>query len=106
MAIQTKMTFPNGIELPEAYIKVSSVTLKSGSDMKDFRVGINVDVYRDKEARESSLIPVVSEYITLLEGEFEEFFAYSVLDEQGKNVISQAYAYLKTLSQYENSIDV
>lgn len=89
MALIVKKELENGIILENSYHKIQEVI--ATKDVLEFRVAI----YKDKEAREQ-------------EKKIIEFKIYNCIHNttvSSKNSIEQAYQYLKTLIEYENSID-
>lgn len=89
MALILKKELENGITLNESYHKISSVSCTS--NVIDF----NVEIYKDKEARENNKKAV----------EIKSFRCSHDVTNTSVNSIKQAYEYLKTLDEYSNSID-
>jgi len=89
MALIKKLELKTGIILENAYFKIPGVNCT-----KEF-MNFTVDIYKDKESRESGKLQVGS-------------ISYECLhdtSENSTNCIRQAYQYLKTLDEYEGGID-
>ncbi len=100
MALQKNITLDNGINLPESYIMISSVNYING-----YHSTVKVNIYKDRSARLSGKSEVVK-FQHLCVDDFPVYFSYSVLDQEGVNIISKGYEYLKTLPFYSDTIDV
>jgi len=100
MGLQKELTLSSGIYLPEAYIKIISCNY-----ICDYHTSVKVNIYKDYNAYQDG-----KECITTLthtcSTEFNEFYNLTVLDEEGINVISQSYKWLKTLDFYKDATDV
>lgn len=89
MALIKKLEMKNGIILDDAYFKISGTNCT-----KEF-MNFTVDVYKNKESRESGKLQVDSISYTC---------KHDTLD-GSVNSIKQAYNHLKTLTDYESAID-
>lgn len=83
MALQKTITTPYGIEVPDAYFRVEYVRVTS-------KTSIQFNVYGYADPSKQFIV------------ESLESCAY---DLNGDNPIKQAYAYLKTLPEFEGAID-
>lgn len=102
MGLQKNITLDNGINLPEAYMKISSCTYING-----YHTVINVNVYKDKTSRVNNKPEIIKFKHSCVEiSDFNQYFSLDVLNELDKNIISQSYLWLKTLSFYSDAIDV
>jgi len=102
MALIKNLTLDNGINLPQAYIKIISCNYING-----YHVVINVAIYKDKDARINKKLEVVKfvHNCTTVE-EYDEFFSLDVLNQENVNIISQSYLWLKEkISFYSESTD-
>ena len=101
MALIKNLTLDSGIELTEAYIKIISVTYISG-----YHTVIHLAIFKDKNARINNKAEIIKikHNCTSIE-EFNQFFSIEVLNETDKNILSQAYEWLKTLTPYQDAID-
>ena len=104
MAIQGSITFGNGIILASAYLIVSEIYISY--KLNDNYANVNVLIYKDS----TSYINGKSEVLTLThkcsDGDFTTYFDESVLDDSGKTALTQAYEWIKTLSQYSSWTEV
>ncbi len=102
MGLQKNITLDNGINLPNAYMKISSCNYING-----YHCVVSVNIYKDKTARVDNKSEVIKfKHSCSKIEEFEEYFSYTVLNQESINIISQSYLWLKTLSFYSDSIDV
>lgn len=91
MALVTKFITASGIELPNAYFRVS---FYSGDD---FTLTATVEVYKDQESRnDENIEPVTTTNVDLIPD----------MTDEGENPKKQVYEHMKTLPKYENAIDV
>jgi len=105
MALVKHVYLDNGIELPEAYIKIVDVKFRNHPEESPY-VEVVVNVYKDQESR-NLLRKEVFSMVHICEGIFyDQFFDPSIMAEQGKNVFTQAYEFLKSLAYYVNSTDI
>jgi hypothetical protein len=105
MALQKQITLDNGVTLTEAYIKIASFEFSNkASDVSYVRLEVNV--FKDKTARDSGR-PEVTKFVHKIgDPLFTEYFSLSILNQVDKNMISQAYSYLKTMSVYSGAMDI
>lgn len=89
MALILKKELENGITLNESYHKISSISCNS--NVIDF----NVEIYKDKEARENNKKVV----------ECKNYRCSHDVTNTSVNSIRQAYEHLKTLDEYKLAID-
>jgi hypothetical protein len=122
MALQKNFDLPTGINLPEAYIRISTL----GMDLDPSRrkaVSITVQVFADKECRDELKLPVASLAYGCSEPEiavdpetgleieptdttYADYFSTSALSVDGVNIISNAYAFLKgTQALFNDAMD-
>jgi len=117
MALQKSMVLDSGITLPNSYTVIKGISLIYGE-----RVSISVATYQDRSSFIASKKPVfTSSYIcsnhtekipqdgvmvTVWVYDYDEYFGLSVLNQLNHNVIHQGYAYLKTLDDYIDAIDI
>ena len=101
MALTKNITLDTGINLPEAYIKIISCNYING-----YHVSVNVAIFKDKNARINKKQEVVKfkHNCTKIE-DFAQYFSLDVLNEENKNIIGQAYLWLKTIDFYNDSTD-
>jgi len=97
MALQTSYADVFGTTHGSAYLKVDSVTVYDDS------ASISFSVYKDASARSkgdasSQKRAVYSSIVNVTDSAFNTYFADSVLDDNTKSPVGQAYIYLKTLS--------
>lgn len=105
MALQLDLTLENGINIPEAYIKIVECQYICPLDAtKKMRIIINV--YKDVDARFSFKPEVVQFIHECLEEEFDTYFDEIVLSQLDTNILTQSYKWLKTLSIYGSAINI
>lgn len=102
MAIQKLYNF-QGIELPDAYWVVNSIDYRKGLKQKDgmgalgfgagtYNAQIIVYIFKDKEARDTNMLPIAEESI---------YFNISSA-EDAKSPVAQAYDYINKLQDYKD----
>ena len=104
MALTKSVTLNTGVELTNAYMKVSEVHLYNHASDSSYVI-INVNIFKDQTARESGKPEVLKAQYKVY-AEFQVYFGLNVLSQEGKNSISQGYEYLKTLAFYSDATDV
>jgi hypothetical protein len=105
MGLQKQIELESGVILPEAYAKVSTFYFYNTSSDNSY-VNIEVNIFKDKAARDSGK-PEVAKFIHKCnDPNFTEYFSLSVLNGIDVNMISQAYEWMKTMSIYSGSIDI
>lgn len=100
MALTKNLTLSSGINLPNGYIKIKSVTIING-----VKAEIKVDIYKDQPARNDNKTPVAS-FSHLCVNEYYDYYHLDILNQVNINVISQSYEYLKTLPFYSDATNV
>jgi hypothetical protein len=100
MALRGRHTHSSGIEVAEAYIRVSSIAIYP--DEKTVR--FHLSVYKDKQARNEGL-PAFESFENALYGQDFDLFNTEKLDEPNMNAIRQVYLYLKEQPNYADMID-
>ena len=100
MGLQKDITLDSGINLPEAYIKISSIVY-----VNNYHVTVKVSIFKDKNARETNKQEIVK-FQHLCVDDFYTYFSDDILKEDGKSLISNGYEWLKTLDFYKNAEDV
>lgn len=105
MALQKQITLNNGVTLTEAYIKISLFEFSNkANDVSCVRLEVNV--FKDKSARDEGR-PEVTKFVHKISNPtFTEYFSLSVLNQENVNMISQAYNYLKTIAVYSGALDI
>jgi hypothetical protein len=101
MGMQKNITLDNTINMPEAYIKIGSFLMVPNS-----HIVINVNIYKDFAARQANKPTVVDFSHTCNGAQYFEYFSPSVMLQEGKCMLSQAYLWLKTLPFYSTAIDI
>lgn len=99
MALEKNIVLANGVDLPNGYVKITKMEFVVG-----VKAEISVSIYKDKTFSDDKKPPVVE--VTHSCNSCHEYFGIDVLNEEGKNMFSQGYLYLKTLSFYANATDV
>ena len=105
MALTKTIILNNGVELTNAYIKISKIEYDNHSTYSSTAI-IHINIFKDKNARDTRK-PEVTKCVYKVGGDiFTTYFSLNVLSQDGINIISQAYEYLKTLNYFENAIDI
>ena len=105
MALTNSVSLTNGIVLENAYIKISEIEYSNHSAIDSFAI-ISVNIYKDKDARDANLPEVIKGEYKVTGDAFTTYLGLNVLNQEGKNLISQGYEYLKTLAYYQGATDV
>jgi hypothetical protein len=100
MALQKNLTLDNGINLPEAYIRITSIVY-----VNNYHVTIKVSIYKDKIARNANKSEVVK-FQHLCIDDFFTYFSDDVLKENGNSLTNKGYEWIKTLDFYKDAIDI
>jgi hypothetical protein len=103
MALQKSIDLMNGINLPEAYIKISSIEYNNADTLS---VRLSVDIFKDQDSRNSKKPEVVKYDYTISGDNFTTYFSLNVLSQDGKNILQQGYEYLKSIDFYKDAIDI
>lgn len=105
MALQKNITIPGtSLVVSNAYLRISEISL-----IPRISVNIVVSFYvnqSDRENNKSSIKASESFQIKNDDPLFEEFFSTESLDEEGSNIISNSYQFLKTLPDFAEAEDV
>ena len=100
MAITANMTTPEGIDITDAYVRVTQAYVKKmGSDWK---LVYDVLIYKDKATRDDE----ATEKSMRIKNRHVDHFKIDYDIETSTNPIALAYADLKTSSQLSNIADV
>lgn len=102
MALQDNIILDSGVVLSSGYITVS----KAQIDYVLSIATIDVTIHKDVTAYNAEKQEVISRTHSCANPDFTTYFAESVLDDTGKTPLTQAYVWIKTLSIYENAIEV
>lgn len=104
MALTKEIILENGITLSNAYIKIESLQFYNKVGEISF-VDLTVSIFKDEDARIDRR-PEVLQINHRCSGEtFESYFSLDILNQEGFNMISQGYSWLKTLSFYVGAVD-
>ena len=98
MALQGPVTLGNGITLSGAYLIVNQVNVSY--KVNDKYINLEVLIYKDSTSFNNGNSEVLSLTHTCSGTDATTYFDETVLDDLGKTPLTQAYAWLKTLSQY------
>lgn len=99
MAIQKSISLPNGIELTNAYHKVTTLIFW----LREKRAGFELSIYKDTDARKNNKPAVMTFQCDIKDEAFDTFLSTAVLDNANMNPIKQVYAFIKT--QHIRDID-
>lgn len=99
MSIYADLVIKGGLGLSEAYVKIYSVQMHFNRILV-----LNVKIYKDLEMK--NIDSPVEERSFRIEGQlYDTYFSESVVRQLGKTYLTQGYAYLKTLTEFENCTD-
>jgi len=105
MGLQKQIELENGVILSAAYIKVSTFYFYNKSGDSSY-VTLEVNIFKDQQARIDGK-PEVAKFIhKCSDPKFTEYFSLSVLNDENKNMISQAYEWMKTMSIYSGATNI
>lgn len=105
MALVKNITLESGVNLPNAYIKVSEVIYYNYAYRTPY-VDVIVSVFKDQAARESGKVEVFQFNHRTPSAVFTSYFTLDILSEEGINVISQAYTWMLTMDIYSGATTV
>ena len=100
MAITANMTTPEGIDLTDAYVRVTQAYVKKMSS--DWKLVYDVLIYKDKATRDDE----VTEKSMRISNRHLQHFKIDYDLDASDNPVKLAYANLKTSSQLSNIADV
>ena len=107
MAIQKSISTPDGVEHPEAYLRVIAVH----TQYKDKFATVFAEIYHNKQARLDDKTPIVGGNIQFsvrnnVGEEFDAYFADIIQKEANSTPVEKAYLLIKTKEEYSDWIDV
>jgi len=102
MALQLSYEAPTGVTHATAYHRITGIRM----DRTNQRVLIQVEIYKDKQARDDGKAPVGGDSQSVRDTDFTTYFDDEVLDVVDQNPTERAYVYLKTLDSYTGAADV
>jgi len=105
MALQKQIKLMNGIELPNAYIKISTFDFYNKVNDSNY-VKIEVSIFKDKDARNNGRPEVIKFIHKFSEPKFSEYFNINTLNQADTNFLKQSYSLLKTMDVYSGAIDI
>jgi hypothetical protein len=91
MAIQKAISLPNGIELSNAYHKVTMLIFW----LREKRAVFELSIYKDADARKENKKSVMSFQCDIKGDDFDKFLSTMTLDNANTNPIKQVYTYIK-----------
>jgi len=105
MGLQKRIELDNGVILENAYIKIANIALSNKSGEESY-VLVDINIFKDLQARIDGK-PEVTKFVhKCTNSNFITYFSIPVLNAANKNIISQSYEWLKTMSLYSGSIDI
>lgn len=105
MALQGHIELYNGVDMTSAYVIVSEVRMRK-SEGGTNHTDVFVAIYFNQTVKDAER-PEVTTFIHRAIGTvYDTYFAETVLDDAGKTLFTQAYEYLKSLSQYSGFQDI
>lgn len=105
MGLQKRIELDNGIVLENAYAKIATLYLYNKSGEESY-VTVEVNIFKDVQSRIDGK-PEVTKFVhKCSNSNFITYFSIPVLNAANKNIISQAYEWMKTMSLYSGSIDI
>ena len=102
MALQCNAPLTGGVTATNAYVRVHSARTFKKVDADGYSLMVDVDVFASKDERDkgADARPVVCPAMD------KHKFPYDLGDESGSNLVTLAYAKLKTLDIYSGATDV
>lgn len=91
-----------GISVDDAYLRIRSVSVLNPANGG---TEIAYDVFESQTARDNDKAPFASYKAVASGADGDTYFGEDVLDDAGKTVLKQAYAYLKSLSEFSGATD-
>ncbi len=105
MALQKQIELDNGVILENAYIKIATFYFYNPSTDNSY-VDLEVNIFKDQQARQDGK-PEVSKFThKCTDPNFTNYFSLPVLNGENKNMISQAYEWMKSMTLYSGAIDI
>lgn len=101
MGLRVVITLANGISLPDGY---AIVTQCNFNYINPVACSINVNIYKDKDSYDLGRIEVIQLTYKCDDKTYESYFDETVLVQDGISVLSQAYEFLKTFSQFTDYV--
>ena len=106
MGFKLGITTSTDTEYTDAYFKIQEVHYNLAGKRCDFRLL----VYKDKAAKDAGKamlkgVPTITNF-HVRGDDFDTYFADSVLDGDGKNLMKQCYAYARAQDAYTDATDV
>jgi len=105
MALQKSVVLNSGVGLLESYIKISKILYSNISSTQSY-VDITINIFNDKASRDALKPEVISFNYRVTDEDFDTYFSLNVLSQDGINIISQGYEYLKSLDFFSDSVDI
>ena len=102
MALQINAPLSGGVTASDAYVRVQSARTFKKAEADSYFLMVDVDVYSSKDERDKGALAQA----LLVPSMDKHKFAYSLGDESGSNLLTLAYAKLKTLDIYDGASDV
>lgn len=102
MALEKNITLESGVNLPNAYIKVSEV-IYFNYPFRPSYVEIIATIYKDQISRDSGFVEVTKFTHRCTSPNFDSYFSLDVLNEANKNIIGQAYEWMITMDIYSGA---
>lgn len=99
MGLQKEIKLDTGIYLPEAYIIIISCNY-----ICRYHTSVKVEVFKDHKSYQDRM-KCITTLTHVCTDKFKEFFSTDILNQEGVNIISQSYEWLKTLEFYKGADD-
>lgn len=103
MALKLDMTLDNGINLPEAYLKISKIVF-TYEDVNTAEIILSV--YKDQESFNSGKSEVLHLTYRCSGAVFNTYFSEAVLNIENRNVLNGAYEWLLAMEQFFDAVEV
>lgn len=105
MALTKQITLNSGVTLTNAYIKISEMSYVNSINLNS-HVLIKVCIFNSEADRNFKRPEVIQLNYKVTGNDFNQYFTLNVLKQLDKNIISQGYEFLKTISYYSDATDV
>ena len=99
MAIQKSITDDRGVLHAEAYAKITTLVMEHNGVFIKIAVYHNADT-RSKSDKTNMKMPILESSTVIKGSAYTTYFNESVLKEENKSPLTQAYAWLKTVEEF------
>lgn len=102
MGLQKTILLPTGIEVVDAYFRITHTII----EWEDLLANINVAVYKSKTDADNGVRPIKTSPFTLKDEDVNTWFGETVIEAGSTTIRKQAYEWLKTQDYFSDAVDV